>query len=212
MTKDKARNAWDDLYSKHGIQFGGAGDLEPLLKVLEPQMLVLDVGCGDGKSTEAIARFVEVVGCDFSREALIYLRNHRDFRHGVNLVECEMCFLPFGDNKFDAISCVHSLSHLLVNERKAAATEMLRVVKPGGPIFVEAFDREDLRFGRGTEIESSTFMRGNGILTHYFCRGEVASLFPSTGQAIEARLSRRVALGSKVGKRSVVRVLMRKKA
>jgi len=212
MTKDKARDAWDDLYSKHGIQFGGAGDLEPLLKVLEPQMLVLDVGCGDGKSTEAIARSVEVVGCDFSREALKYLRNHRDFRHGVNLVECEMCSLPFGHNKFDAISCVHSLSHLLLNERKAAATEMLRVVKPGGPIFIEAFDCEDLRFGHGAEIESSTYMRGNGILTHYFRKGEIATLFPSASQVVETRLSRRVALGSKVGKRSVVRVLVRKKS
>ena len=210
MVDRKARGAWESLYSKHGIQFGGAEDLAPLLKLLEPQTLVLDVGCGEGKSTEALMKTVEVVGCDFSREALTHLRHHVDLHNGLNLVECDMVSLPFGDEKFDAISCVHALSHLVLGDRKAAAKEMSRVTRPGGLIFIEAFDREDLRYGQGEVVESSTFVRGNGIMTHYFRKGEIAGLFPLAKNSVETQLSRRVTFGAKAGKRSVVRVLVRK--
>lgn len=210
MVDIKARGAWDRLYSKHGMQFGGAGDLAPLLKLLKPQALVLDVGCGEGKSAEVLMKTVEVVGCDFSREALKRLRHRVDLRNGLNLVECDMVSLPFDDEKFDAISCVHALSHLVLDDRRAAAKEMYRVTKPSGLLFIEAFDRGDLRYGRGEVVESSTFVRGNGIMTHYFGKGEIAGLFPLAKNSVETQLSRKVTFGAKAGKRSVVRVLVRK--
>ncbi len=208
----RARDAWQRLYSKHGMQYGGSGDIGPLEPHLRQGMLVLDAGCGDGKTTASLARRVDVVGCDFSREALISLRTQRDTDGVVNLVECNITRLPFESEKFDAISCVHALSHLMERDRGVAAGELGRALRPGGFIFVEAFGRADLRFGEGEEVEDSSFLRGNGILTHYFREGEISSLFGGMELVSEIGTLRRVSFGPKAGKRDLLRVLIRKTA
>jgi ubiquinone/menaquinone biosynthesis C-methylase UbiE len=210
MGMKKSREAWQKLYSKHGIQYGGTGDLGALDQVLKPGMIVLDAGCGDGKTTEILAKKAEVVGCDFSREALISLQQQRGREIQADLVECELGFLPFADEKFNAITCVHSLSHMREIERSRAANEILRSLQPGGYVFVEAFDHDDFRYGKGEEIERASFLRGNGIMTHYFEKGEVQQLFDGMELVSETQATRRVSLGVLSGRRSVIRILLRK--
>jgi ubiquinone/menaquinone biosynthesis C-methylase UbiE len=205
-----ARQAWQRLYSKRGLQYGGSGDVAMLRPLLRKDSLVLDAGCGDGKMTEALARNSEVVGCDFSREALVKLREQRDRDIDVNLVECDITQLPFVAEKFDLVSCVHALSHMQSDERARAAAEISSVVKADGHVFVEVFGRGDLRFGEGEEIEAFTFKRGDGILTHYFQEGEISSLFRNLHTITELGLMRRVVYGAVAGKRDLLRVLMKK--
>jgi SAM-dependent methyltransferase len=206
----KSREAWQKLYSKHGIQYGGTGDIGSLDQILKPGMMVLDAGCGDGKTTEILAKKAEVVGCDFSREALVSLQHQRGRDMQVDLVECELGNLPFADEKFNVITCVHSLSHMRENDRSRAAKEILRSLIPGGYVLVEAFDLDDFRYGKGEDIERSSFLRGNGIMTHYFEKGEVQTLFDGLEMISETQATRRVSFGVLSGKRSVVRVLLRK--
>ena len=206
----KSREAWQKLYSKHGIQYGGTGDLGPLEQILKPGMMVLDAGCGDGKTTEILAKKADVVGCDFSREALVSLQHQRGREMQTDLVECELGNLPFADEKFNVITCVHSLSHMKETERSRAAREILRSLLPGGHVLVEAFDHDDIRYGKGEEIEKASFLRGNGILTHYFEKGEVQVLFDGMETVAETQATRRVSFGVLSGKRSVMRVLLRK--
>jgi SAM-dependent methyltransferase len=205
-----ARQAWQRLYSTRGLQYGGSGEVTILRPLLRKDSLVLDAGCGDGKMAEALARLSEVVGCDFSREALLKLRNQRDTEIDVNLVECDITSTPFFEEKFDLVTCVHALSHLHADERARAAKEMSRVVKPGGHVFVEVFGRGDMRFGEGEEAEAFSFKRGDGILTHYFQEGEVPSLFRDLELVSETGLLRRVTYGTVAGKRDILRVLMRR--
>ena len=54
---------------------------------------------------------------------------------------------------------------------------MLRVLRPGGEVRFKAFSRADMRFGKGEEVEPGTFIRGAGVLTHYFSRGRGAGPF-----------------------------------
>ena len=208
----RARDAWQKLYSRHGMQYGGSGDIGPLEPHLRQGMLVLAAGCGDGKTTASLARRADVVGWDFSREALISLRAQRDAEGVVNLVECSITRLPFESEKFDAISCVHALPQLMERDRGVAASELGRALKPGGHIFVEAFGRADIRFGEGEEAEDSSFLRGNGILTHYFREGEIAALFVGAELVSEIGTLRRVSFGPKAGKRDILRTLVRKPA
>jgi len=208
----KAREAWQRLYSRHGLQFGGSGEIAMLEPHLRPDRLVLDAGCGDGKTTAALARRADVVGCDFSREALLSLRGQRDSEGKVNLVECNILNLPFESEKFYAVSCVHALSHLMEKDRSSAATELSRVLAPGGHIFVEGFGRADLRFGEGERVEDSSFIRGNGIVTHYFQEGEIPSLFEGLRVLSELSVLRRVSFGPRAGKRDLLRVLLEKSA
>ena len=205
-----ARQAWQRLYSKRGLQYGGSGEVSLLRPLLRKDSLVLDAGCGDGKMTEALARLSEVVGCDFSREALLKLRSQRDNEIDVNLVECDITHTPFAEEKFDLVSCVHALSHMHSEDRAKAANEMSRVVKPGGHVFIEVFGRGDIRFGEGEEAEPFSFRRGDGILTHYFQEGEVKSLFPDMELISEIGSLKRVTYGTVAGKRDVLRVLMRR--
>jgi ubiquinone/menaquinone biosynthesis C-methylase UbiE len=156
--RNASRDAWQALYSKHGMQYGGTGDLSMLKSVIAKGMLVLDAGCGDGKTTEVLAREAEVVGCDFSKEALVSLRVQRDSERTVNLVECELGKLPFRSKKFDAISCVHALSHMDADDRDAAARELTRVLKKGSHLFAEVFGSGDLRSGVGREVEPGSFL------------------------------------------------------
>ena len=205
-----ARQAWQRLYSKRGLQYGGSGDINILRPFLRKDALVLDAGCGDGKLTEALARLSGVVGCDLSREALVKLREQRDREIEVELVECDMTQLPFVSEKFDLVSCVHSLSHLMVSDRSRAARQLSEAVRSGGHVFVEVFGRGDLRFGDGEEVEAFSFKRGDGIITHYFQEDEVPSLFRELEVVTELGLMRRVAYGTVAGKRDLMRVLMKK--
>jgi len=208
----KAREAWQRLYSRHGLQFGGSGEIAMLEPHLRPDRLVLDAGCGDGKTTATLARRAEVVGCDFSREALLSLRGQRDSECKVNLVECNILNLPFESEKFHAVSCVHTLSHLMERDRSHAASELSRVLAPGGHIFVEGFGRADLRFGEGEKVEDSSFIRGNGIVTHYFQEGEIPSIFDGLKLLAEISVLKRVSFGPRAGKRDLLRVLLEKPA
>lgn len=207
-----SREAWQRLYSKHGLQYGGIGDILPLEPFLDPGMLALDAGCGDGKTTELLARRCEVIGSDFSREGLISLRAQRPFLASTDLVECELPFLPFESEKFDAIACVHAVSHMLKKERVRVADELSRVLRRGGHVLVEGFGRNDMRFGEGSEIEEGTFLRGNGIVTHYFDAREIPRLFRGMETISETSSSKRVSFGARSGKRETVRALMRKSA
>jgi len=208
--RDKSRDAWQALYSRHGMQYGGAGDIGILKNVLRKGMLVLDAGCGDGKSSEVLARDFEVVGCDFSREALISLRIQRDPDKRVELVECELSKLPFHSEKFDAIACVHALSHLMAKERRTAAAGLARVLKPGGYVLAEVFGAGDLRFGKGRKIEPGSFLRGNGIMTHYFMEDELGRLFKSLELLDEAKSSEIVTYGTVSGRREIIKALFLK--
>jgi len=207
---DKGREAWQRLYSKHGMQYGGSGDISALSAVLDRNMTVLDVGCGDGKTTEILSGLCEVVGCDFSKEALVSLRSHRDPDRAVNLVECELNSLPFESEKFDAISCVHALSHLLEPDRRIAVRSLSRVLKPRGHIFIEVFGLGDFRCGEGRQVEPQSYLRGNGIVTHYFSLGELPALFKNLEKVSETRHSRRITYGAVAGRRETIRALLRK--
>lgn len=205
-----SRDAWQRLYSKHGLQYGGIGDIAPLEPFLNPGMIALDAGCGDGKTTELIARRCEVVGLDFSREALMSLRAQRPSLVSANLVECELPYLPFESEKFDAIACVHAVSHMLRKDRARVAEELGRVLKKGGYLLVEGFGKNDLRHGEGSEVEDGSFLRGNGILTHYFDAREIPRLFRELEPLSETSTSKRVSFGAHSGKREIIRVVMRK--
>jgi cyclopropane fatty-acyl-phospholipid synthase-like methyltransferase len=207
----RAREAWQKLYSKKGLQYGGTGDLSLLKPHLKKGMVVLDAGCGDGKTAEVLARVCEVVACDFSREALNALRSQRDPDKVVELVECNLHSMPFAQEKFAVVTCVHTLSHMLEKDRAAAAELLAKVLAPGGIMYVEVFGRGDMRYGKGEEVEPSSFLRGDGIMTHYFEDGEVRELFPGLEVVSEVSSVRRVVFGTTAGRRDILKALLKKR-
>ena len=97
--------------------------------------LILDVGCGTGGSSLVLSEFGRAVGID-AKHSSFAISMDRPYAHRV-VGSGEV--LPFGDDKFDVVAALDVLEHL--DDDVAAATEIRRVIKPGGTavIFVPAF-------------------------------------------------------------------------
>jgi SAM-dependent methyltransferase len=155
---------WQTDYELRGPRWGGASYLLP---EIPDTALVLETGCGNGKTLRSLGP--NAIGIDISPTAVNLA--------GASAIVGDICYLPFRDAVFDIIFCWHVLGHLQAAGRKTAADELLRVLKPGGFLYFKDFSRNDYRYGKGTEVEPDSFLRGDGIMTHYFEREELAPLF-----------------------------------
>src|SRR5262249_31952485 len=104
---------------------------------LKPGLSVIEIGCGNGRDAEALAKLVgpagRVVGIDASQE-LISQATERTASLGLSLrfqVD-DAHALAFADDTFDAARVDRVLQHL--NDPALAVREMARVVRPGGRI------------------------------------------------------------------------------
>lgn len=119
-----AAEAWQELFET----LVAAGDL------VAPR--VLDVGCGTGRLTAALAeRGVRAWGVDVSPEMLEVARAKVPRRGALRLAPAER--LPFKDGWFDrAVFCL--AVHLI--DRPRALAQARRVLAPGGRIVIATFD------------------------------------------------------------------------
>jgi SAM-dependent methyltransferase len=171
--------AWNREYREKGRIWRGA---PPKLPHLPAGSRVLELGCGNGKALAAMLRRPWwVAALDISPPAVRLGReiavSLTDAPSKVDLMVADAVLLPFRDSFFDAVFVFHVIGHLRENDRRRAAREAARVLKAGASLFFLEFGVEDMRAGKGEEVEPETFRRGGGVLTHYFTEGEVLELF-----------------------------------
>lgn len=161
---------WDADYTARGVRWGGAAAELPTLPA---GSTVLECGCGNGKTLAAMrSQQWQAVGIDISRAA-VSLASGR----GSAAVAGDITSLPFADACFDAVFCWHVLGHLPCAVWVQASSEMRRVLKPDGTLFFKGFSRNDLRYGSGREVAPHSYLRGDGITTHYFTGSELHEVF-----------------------------------
>ena len=101
---------------------------------------ILEAGCGTGLVMER----VRVRGCrnlfgiDLSAAMLAAAR-----RNGNSVAQASVTALPFADASFDVAYAFKVLAH--VHDIRAAIAEIARVVRPGGTVIVELYNRHSLR-------------------------------------------------------------------
>lgn len=96
------------------------------LAPIDPGDRVLEVGCGQGHLTRALAsRGVNVIGIDANPQALEVGGTGR-----VRYMRAEA--LDFDDDEFDYVVSVHAIEH--IPQLETALSEMARVLKPGGRV------------------------------------------------------------------------------
>lgn len=118
---------------------------------IQPGGTVLDVGCGPGTDTIALAHLVgptgQVVGIDFNATFLAQADERADQAGVGNWVthqHADATNLPFEANTFDACRSERLLQHLLHPEQ--AVAEMVRITQPGGWIVIIDADWGTLMF------------------------------------------------------------------
>jgi SAM-dependent methyltransferase len=103
-------------------------ELDAIRRLLGPGSgRCLDLGCGTGLPTEAVAELGwSVVGVDVSADLLGVAR-----ARGLEVLEAPADALPFEDASFDA--AVSFLTHTDIDAFPAAIAEAARVLRPGAP-------------------------------------------------------------------------------
>jgi len=103
---------------------------------------VLEIACGTGLVTrhlrEKLAPGVRLVASDLSKAMLEYAKAKRD-ASGIEWREADACKLPFGDAEFGAVVC--AFGFMFVPDRKAAFAEARRVLREGGTLLFNVWDR-----------------------------------------------------------------------
>jgi len=108
---------------------------------IQASQTVLDIACGTGKVTAALARHQNrprVTAVDLSSGMLKQARNKADLHRLDNIEFHQMAFedMAFGET-FDVAVC--SFGIFFVNEMEQALEQFARQVKPGGKIILTTF-------------------------------------------------------------------------
>ncbi len=135
----------DQAWRRKAVALAGVG----------PGDRVLDVACGTGDLTEAIARArpASVIGVDFTEPMLDRARlkaTRQRRRPGVPVPEYrpgDAMRLPFGDASFDVVSIAFGIRN--VDDPARALREFRRVLGPGGRVVVLEFSEPRHRLVRG---------------------------------------------------------------
>ena len=149
----------------------GAGNNPGLVKVVErvlaeadasPEAFAVDLGCGSGQVTLALAkRCRTVLGVDVS-EKMIALLLDNAAREGVSNVEgravpIERLDLP--ENSVDLVVSNYALHHLRDRDKQIAVNEAFKWLRPGGTIVIG-----DMMFGRGGDARDREIIGSKLIL------------------------------------------------
>lgn len=140
---ENAHRWWD-----RNSEFKPLHDLNPLrLDFIDriaalPGKRVVDIGCGGGILSEAMAaRGAEVTGIDLNEKALKVARLHKlesGVRVDYQLIAAE-AFADAHPAEYDAVTCLEMLEH--VPDPASVVRACGKLVKPGGHVFFSTLNR-----------------------------------------------------------------------
>ena len=130
---------WNDFYRKNPRPWRGNNKIP----VDEP-CRVLDIGCGNGKTISTLLDAgCTVAGIDFSEIAVESCK--KLFGDRCELTVADACNLPFGDGTFGLVTMVHVIENISDSDMAKVSEEVMRVLAPGGKVFVRTFTKSDMR-------------------------------------------------------------------
>ncbi|MDD5952729.1 MAG: methyltransferase domain-containing protein [Oscillospiraceae bacterium] len=116
----------------------------------QPDDVILDVGCGGGRALHRLSPLVpegKLYGVDYAETAVECTKeeNREDVASGkLTVVHGSVSALPFPDNTFDKVFSIES--YYFWPDLQNDVKEILRVLKPGGKVYITAdiHDRPNL--------------------------------------------------------------------
>ncbi len=171
---------WSERLALPFIDFAGLAEGEK----------ILDVGCGTGSLTFALARHAglsEIGAIDFS-PVFVAAANRRNTDSRITIQQADACDLPFENGRFDRAMALLVL-HFVPEAGKAVA-EMRRVVRPGGVVAAVVWDHLGGMSGMRMMIDTvAALSEGGRQLRNRYCfqpmmrPGEMKRTFVEQGLA-----------------------------
>jgi alkylated DNA repair dioxygenase AlkB/SAM-dependent methyltransferase len=175
---DAIATQWHHTRGKRGVLWPGATQF---LQRLAPGSIIADVGCGDGKYFPAIWEAGSfVIGTDISEPLLRTAMNdgmdgddfvpencrvsdHRQhLRDRPAVIVADCMNVPLRTNSCDGAICIAVLHHLSTNARRVRCIEeLVRIVKPGGLVNVQAWAMEQEEGSRRKFASNDVFVPFN---------------------------------------------------
>lgn len=138
----KIRSRWDRIYRKKKLSYvSKLSSWDDIIKFLKNRSArtVLDIGCGGGKHLVGLAkRDFSVTGIDNSPEAIRIARalfEKEGLRSNLKIANMHKK-IPFKNNSFDAIISLRTLNHGKIKEIKKSFSEIKRILKTAGIVFI----------------------------------------------------------------------------
>jgi SAM-dependent methyltransferase len=106
-----------------------------------PGELILEAGCGSGRFTEVLlSTGARVVSFDYSAAAQVA---HQAFAaKGAQICQASIYDMPYRQGSFDRVFCFGVIQHC--PDVHAAFDALVKMVKPGGALAVDVYDRRRL--------------------------------------------------------------------
>jgi SAM-dependent methyltransferase len=119
--------------------------------------VALDAGCGKGRFSRFTADHVDALVALDASDAVRSARRNLDELDNVAIVRGDLEHLPFEDGAFGFISCLGVLHHL--PDPRAGFDSLVRVLEPGGSLFLYLYSRDEQAGVRRTALELATVLR-----------------------------------------------------
>lgn len=151
----------------------------------EGRKSILDLGCGLGRHSLLFAEYgFKVTAVDISDDALDFLKKRsKELKTDIACRKADMEALPFADDAFDCIFALHSAGHTDTNGMKRIMSEIKRVLKPDGVVFMTLCSKETWTYAESglPKLDENTVIKTDGPeqgVPHFFVgREEIEELF-----------------------------------
>jgi ubiquinone/menaquinone biosynthesis C-methylase UbiE len=177
----------DDPFSLYEYRIVASALHDFAVRYLESGDSVLDIGCGTGVYARVLGqgRACEVFLADLSLKMLLQAQK----KLLSNLMQADAEQMPFPNDFFDAIISIAMLEHVV--EPDSILDEMLRVIKPGGYVFLAIPNADyypQIVYGILGKLKRMLWRRGKTatrsertVYEHFYSPNEVKQLVERNG-------------------------------
>jgi 2-polyprenyl-6-hydroxyphenyl methylase/3-demethylubiquinone-9 3-methyltransferase len=172
------------LHALNPVRLGYVAQRAPLVGVS-----ALDVGCGGGLLSEALAKAgAQVTAIDLAPNLLKVARLH-GLESGIKVGYRQVTVEVLADElpaSFDVITCMEMLEH--VPDPAAIVAACARLLKPGGRLFLSTLNRTPAAFALaivGAEYVARLLPKGTHLYRDFIKPAELARMLRDAGLALE---------------------------